>query len=62
VVVTWHLLMLLSLTTRLAQTATATEMLVGANKHFYRRRHLCQPSGEAKECQQAFRVPLSGRQ
>jgi hypothetical protein len=36
--------------------------LVRASKHFCRRRRLCQPSGEAKECQQAFLAPLTGRQ
>jgi hypothetical protein len=36
--------------------------LVGANKQFCRHRHLCQPSGEAKERQQALLAPLPRRQ
>jgi hypothetical protein len=35
-------------------------MLVCTSKHFYRRRRLCQPSGEAKERQQAFVAPFVG--
>jgi hypothetical protein len=34
--------------------------LVGANKHLCRRRLLCQPSGEAKERQQAFSGAVAG--
>jgi hypothetical protein len=35
--------------------------LVRTSKHFYRRRRSYHPSGEAKECQQAFLALLPGR-
>jgi hypothetical protein len=42
--------------------ANPVAMLASANKHSWYRRRVCILSSEAKERQQAFLVPLSGKQ